>query len=289
MTRQVPRDDQARRGDLFRDLHTGPEPFVIANAWDAGSARILTRLGFPALATTSGGLAFSLGRPDGANLISLEEILANAQAIVAATSLPVSADLESGYGHSADEVAATVRLAAEAGLVGGSIEDATGHRDDPIHSFDSAVRRVSAAADAARSLAFPFTLTARAENFVYGRPDLKDTIRRLQAYEAAGADVLYAPGLPGADAVRAVCSCVGRPVNALAGGTGSGPSVAELASYGVRRISVGSAFSRAALGALTRAAEEVRDHGTFKFLTSAPSHGELNSLMARPADDLSWS
>lgn len=253
------------------------------NPWDAGTARVLTGVGFAALATTSAGLAHSLGRADGANLVGRDETLANARSIVEATPLPVSADLESGFGRTPDEVAATIRLAAEAGLVGGSIEDATGRADEPVHPFEAAVDRVAAAVEAAKALDFPFTLTARAENFLYGRPDLRDTIRRLQAFEAAGADVLYAPGLPDADAIRAVCSSVGRPVNVLTGGAGPRLSVAELSDLGVRRISLGSALSRAALGALVRAAEEIRDHGTFGFSADALPYAQANALMPTDA------
>ena len=219
--------DQHRRAIRFRRLHEGSEPFVVANAWDAGSACMLTQVGFAALATTSAGLAFALGRPDGANRVSRDETLANARAIVAATHLPVSADLESGYGETAEELATTIRLAADAGLVGGSIEDATGDPDHPIHPFDSAVERVAAAAATARELPFAFTLTARAENYLYGRPDLDDTIRRLRAFEAVGADVLYAPSLPDQETIRTVCASVGRPVNVLARGSGLETSVFE--------------------------------------------------------------
>ena len=267
---------QASRAELFQRLHS-KDVFVVANAADAGSARLLTGLGFPALATTSAGLAYALGRADGANLVTRDEALANAAAIVAATRLPVSADLESGYGHTPQEVADTVRLAAEVGLVGCSIEDATGIPDAPVLELTEAVDRVAAAVEAARLLPFGFVLTARAENFLYGRPDLADTIARLQAFEAAGADVLYAPGLPDAEAIRAVCSSVGRPVNVLAGPAVGG--VAELAALGVRRVSLGSAFARAALGGLLAAATEVVEHGTFGFLAGTTTYARMNSLL----------
>ncbi|HEY0696301.1 MAG TPA: isocitrate lyase/phosphoenolpyruvate mutase family protein, partial [Micromonospora sp.] len=208
--------DQHRKGVIFRDLHTADVPFVMPNPWDAGTARLLTQAGFAALATTSAGLSFGLGRPDGANLVSRAEALAHAKAVVESTHLPVSADLENGFGDAPEQVAETVRQAAATGLVGCSIEDATGRPDDPVHPFAAAVERVAAAVEAARSLPFPFTLTARAENFLHGRPDLDDTIRRLRAYEEVGADVLFAPGLPDLAAVRAVCSSVSRPVNVLA-------------------------------------------------------------------------
>lgn len=269
--------DQASRAKEFRRLHEAGT-FVLANAWDAGSARLLTGLGFAALGTTSGGLAFALGRADGANLVSRDETVANAGAIAAATDLPVSADLESGFGRTPAEVAETIRLAAGAGLVAGSVEDATGVAAAPIRDLADAVDRVTAAVEAARALPFDFVLTARAENFLYGRPDLDDTIARLQAYADAGADVLYAPGLPDDHAVRAVCESVGKPVNVLA--SRATRSVAELAALGVRRVSLGSATSRAALGALVAAATEVAGHGTFGFLATAPTYAQVNAWLA---------
>ncbi|GII89999.1 isocitrate lyase/PEP mutase family protein [Sinosporangium siamense] len=275
--------EQHRRAVAFQALHRGPEPFVVPNPWDAGTARLLAGLGFAALATTSAGLAFTLGRPDGANRVTRAETLANAAAIVEATRLPVSADLESGFGDTPEEVAETIRLAAETGLVGGSVEDSTGSGADPQRSLAEAVERVSAAVEAARALPFPFTVTARAENFFVGRPDLDDTIRRLQAYEEAGADVLYAPGLPDADAVHAVCSSVTRPVNILAGGA-LRLSVADLGDLGARRISVGSTLVRAALTAFTRGAQELHDHGTLSFATDTTSHRDLNTLMERAGE-----
>ncbi|MEV3991486.1 isocitrate lyase/phosphoenolpyruvate mutase family protein [Streptomyces sp. NPDC049837] len=268
--------DQRRKAEEFRALHAADRPFVVANPWDAGTARVLTGLGFAALATTGAGFAHSLGRPDGQ--VTREEILDNAAAIVEATHLPVSADLESGFGETPDDVAETIRLAARAGLVGGSVEDSTGRADDPVRPLEEAAERVAAAVAAARELDFPFTVTARAENFFQGRPDLPDTIRRLQAYEEAGADVLYAPALPDADAVRAVCTSVGRPVNVLMGGA-LPLSVPELGRLGVRRVSVGSAMSRAAYGALVRAAEEIRDHGTFTFGADALPYADLNRIL----------
>ena len=280
-TRDGEPEDQAAKAAAFRALHARPGAFVIPNPWDAGSARILASLGFEALATTSAGLANALGLRDGA--AGRAETLANARAIVDATPLPVSADLENGFGDAPEAAAETIRLAAEAGLVGGSIEDASGDPARPIYDHGQAVERVAAAVAAARALPFPFMLTARAENFLHGRADLDDTIRRLQAFEQAGADVLYAPGLPGLDAVRAVCAAVSRPVNVLAGGS-SPPTVAALAEAGVRRISLGSGLSRAALGSLMRAARELKEAGTFGFLADALSSGEANGLMlpARP-------
>ncbi|MEU8763536.1 isocitrate lyase/phosphoenolpyruvate mutase family protein [Streptomyces sp. NPDC048659] len=267
----VGRAGQAEKGAVLRRLHERGV-FVVANAWDAESAAMLTGLGFPALATTSGGLALALGRPDAGNLISRAEALANAAAIAEATTLPVTADLESGYGATPDDVAETIRLAAAVGLAGGSIEDATGDPAAPVRPLGEAVERVEAAVAAARALPFPFVITARAENHLYGRDDLADTIARLQAFEAAGADVLYAPGLPGAAEIRSVCAAVGRPVNVLAGRAVG--SVAELAALGARRVSLGSSLARAEArtpGAGRTAAEEVATAGTFGFLAAPPA------------------
>ncbi len=269
--------DKARK---FQALHDRPGAFVIANAWDAGSARILAALGFEALATSSAGLAFALGRRDGEGAISRDETLANARAIAEATDLPVAADLENGFGDAPEAAALTIRLAAEAGLVGGSIEDATGDRARPIYDFAQAVERVAAAAEATRALPFPFTFVARAENFLCGRPDLDDTIRRLQAFEAAGADMLFAPGLPGIDAIRTVCAALTRPVNVIMGLKGAAYSVDQLAEAGVRRISLGSSLARAALGGLLRAAKEVREQGTFTYADQALAFADANAYMA---------
>jgi 2-methylisocitrate lyase-like PEP mutase family enzyme len=274
---------QHEKAVAFRRLHERPGAFIIPNPWDAGTARLLASFGFEALATTSAGLAFALGRRDGEDAVTREEVLANARAIVAATPLPVSADLESGYGATPDAVGETIRLAAEAGLVGGSVEDTTGDPGRPIHDFDAAVERVVAAVAAARSLPFPFTLTARAENFLHGRPDLDDTILRLKAFDAAGADVLYAPGLRDLDTIRTVCAAVSKPVNVVMGLSGPAFSTAELAAAGVKRISVGSALARAAFGAVARAAEEMRRHGTFAFGADGVPYAELTRLMpAKP-------
>lgn len=271
---------QSQKAESFRALHARPGAFVIPNPWDAGSARILASLGFEALATTSAGFAFSLGRQDATAALARDDILANARAIVAATDLPVSADLESGFGETTKSVAETIRLAAEAGLVGGSIEDATYDPRRPIYELPRAVERVAAAVEAARSLPFAFTMTARAENFLFGRHDLDDTIRRLQAFEAAGADVLYAPGLTDIEAIRTVCASVSKPVNVVMGLKGRSFSVDELAAVGVRRISVGSALARAALGALVRAAREIKEQGTFTFANDAMPFADVNALMA---------
>jgi 2-methylisocitrate lyase-like PEP mutase family enzyme len=270
---------QSEKAKRFRQLHEGPGAFVIPNPWDAGTARMLAALGFEALATTSAGLAFSLGRRDGEGLVTREEVLAHVRAIVGASDLPVAADLENGFGDTPEVVAETIRLAAGAGLVGGSIEDATGDEGRPIYEYVHAVERVEAAVEAARSLPFPFTLTARAENFLHGRANLEDTIRRLKAFAEAGADVLYAPGLPSLEAIRAVCTAVApRPVNALTGAAGR--SVADLAGAGVRRISTGSALHRAAMGTFLSAAREMKEKGTFTFLEKATPFAELSSFMA---------
>jgi 2-methylisocitrate lyase-like PEP mutase family enzyme len=270
---------QAEKGARFQALHAGPGAFIIPNPWDAGTARVLASAGFAALTTTSAGLAFTLGRRDGARLVSREETLANAKAIADAVELPVAADLENGFGDAPETVAETIRRAGlEAGLVGGSIEDSTGDPARPIYDVSLAVERVAAAVEAARALPFPFMLVARAENYLHGRPDLDDTIRRLQAYEAAGADVLYAPGLTKADDLRLVCASVSRPVNALAGLRGVGFTVRELEALGVRRISVGSLLHRAAWGALLRAAREMADAGTFTFADEALTFADASRL-----------
>jgi 2-methylisocitrate lyase-like PEP mutase family enzyme len=274
------RASQAEKAERFRVLHAGPGAFVIPNPWDAGTARILAGLGFEALTTTSAGLAYTLGRRDGAGVVTRDEALANAKAIVDATDLPVAADLENGYGHAPEAAAETIRLAGKAaGLVGGSIEDATGDPGQPIYDFQHAVERVAAAAEAARAFPFPFVLVGRAENFLHGRPDLDDTIRRLQAFETVGAGALYAPGITRPEDIRTVCTSVTKPVNALMGLKSASFSVAELEALGVRRISVGSALSRAALGAFVRAAREIREHGTFAFAGEAIPYAEANDLM----------
>jgi 2-methylisocitrate lyase-like PEP mutase family enzyme len=270
---------QAEKAVLFRALHERKKPFVIGNPWDAGSARILTSLKYEALSTTSAGLAFSLGRRDGTASVSRADALANAKSIVEATELPVAADLENGYGHRPEDAAETIRQAADAGLVGGSIEDATGNEADPIYDFNHAVERVGAAAEAVRALPFPFMFVARAENYLHGRPDLENTIRRLQAFEKAGAEVLYAPGLTTAEEIRTVCSSVTKPVNVLMGLKGANRlTVAELGELGVRRISLGSGFSRAALTAFLHAAREVIDDGTFTFADEAMYISELTAM-----------
>src|ERR1700741_4460511 len=238
----------------FRALHDRLGAFVIPNPWDAGSARILVGLGFEALATSSAASAGVLGRRDG--MVTRDEALAHARGIVEAADVPVSADLRKGFGDSPEAVAETIRLAAETGLAGGSIEDATGDRDRPLFDFDHAVERVAAAAEAAPALSFPFVLTARTENFLRGKLDLDDTIRRLQAFEKAGADVLFAPGLPDLESVRAVCAAVSKPVNFMAGIKGRSFTVAELEVAGVNRISVAPSLYRAAMTGLIDAERE---------------------------------
>ena len=267
--------NQSEKAERFRTLHQ--ETFVIANAWDAGSARILTALGFPALATSSGACANVLGRRDGA--ITREEALAHAKAIVDATDLPVSADLEKGFGDTPGIVAETIRLAAETGLVGGSIEDATGDPARPLFDPSLARDRIAAAVQAARALPFPFMVTARTENYLRGNPDLDDTIRRLRSFEAAGADVLMAPGLPDLDAVRSVCAAVSRPVNFMAGIKGKSFTVAALSQAGVRRVSLATSLYRAAMTGLENAAREVAESGTFGYLDEALSTPALNAFM----------
>jgi len=267
---------QEEKGTAFRALHEGKAAFIIPNPWDIGTARLLAHLGFDALATTSAGYAFSLGQRD--NTVGREAMMTHVAAIASATDLPVSADLENGFGDDPQTVAETIRLAAAAGVAGGSIEDSTSHPENPIYEHALAVERVRAAADAARSFPFPFTLTARAENYLVGRPDLDDTIRRLQAYQDAGADVLYAPGLQTREDIAAVVSSVDRPVNVIMGLQGVELSVRELSELGVKRISVGSALSRAAIGGFLRAAREMREHGTFTFANDAISFREISGL-----------
>lgn len=265
--------------EAFKKLHQQDAAFIVPNPWDAGTARILTSLGFEALATTSAGYAFSVGRRDSAASLSRDEILANAKAIVDATDLPVTADLEDGFGAEPKACAETIDLAAKIGLVGGSIEDATGDENDPIFEFEYAVERVAAAAEMARDL--PFVLTARTENYLWGRPDIDDTIRRLQAFAEAGADVLYAPGLPDIGSIKAVCDAVSKPVNVVMGLQGAAMSVHELSDAGVRRISVGGSFARAALGAFICAAEEVRDKGTFTYAEDTVPDRVVRRMMSK--------
>ena len=267
---------QEDKGKVFRGLHERSSAFLIPNPWDVGSARLLAALGFEALATTSAGYALSIGKLDGA--VGREAMMAHVATIAAATDLPVNADLENGFGDAPEAAAETIRLAAGAGVVGGSIEDRSRCAERGVYELDHATERVHAAAEAARGLPFPFTLTARAENYLAGRPDLRDTIKRLQAYQEAGADVLYAPGLARKEDIAAVVREVDRPVNVVMGLQGAQLSRDELSAIGVKRISVGSALSRAALGALLRAAEEMREHGTFTFANDAVSSRDLSAM-----------
>jgi 2-methylisocitrate lyase-like PEP mutase family enzyme len=267
---------QVEKGRAFRALHEREGAFIIPNPWDVGSARLLAHLGFEALATTSAGYAFSVGQRD--STIGSEEMLAHAATIASATNLPVSADLENGYGDSPEEVAETVRLAVGAGLAGCSVEDATGRSDQPIYEMALAAERIKAAVEAVRGLPFTFTLTGRAENFLHGRADLKDTIARLQAYQEAGANVLYAPCITRKEDIAALVSSVDRPVNVLMGMQGVRLSLADLAALGVKRVSVGSALCRAAFGAFLRGAREMKEKGTFTFAEEAVSFHDITQM-----------
>jgi 2-methylisocitrate lyase-like PEP mutase family enzyme len=269
---------QAGKGDNFRTLHERAGAFIIPNPYDVGTARLLAFLGFEALATTSAGCAFALGQRD--YTLTRAQVLKHAAEIVAATDLPVSADLEGGFGDDPETVAETFRLAAATGLAGGSIEDATGRQDNPIYEHELAVERVRAAAEVTRALSFPFMLTARSENYLVGRSDLKDTIARLQAYQEAGANVLYAPGLRTKEDIAAVISSVDRPVNILMPLQGVHFSLTELSNLGVKRVSVGSALSRAALGAFLRAAREMKQQGTFTFVDEGVPYAEISAMFA---------
>jgi 2-methylisocitrate lyase-like PEP mutase family enzyme len=268
---------QADKAAQFRVLHQAPEAFVVANVWDGGSARMMAGLGFPALATSSGASAGLLGKRDGR--VTRDEAMAQARVICEATDLPVSADLEKGFGDTPEIVAETIRLAADAGLVGCSIEDASGNPAMPIYDLGQATARIAAAVAAARVLPFPFTLTGRTENFLRGRADLDDTIRRLKAYEAAGADALMAPGLPDLEAVRAVCAAVGKPFNFMAGIKGKSFSVAALTAAGVKRISLATSLYRAAMTGLLSAAKEVRERGTFGYIDTSLATPDMNAFL----------
>jgi 2-methylisocitrate lyase-like PEP mutase family enzyme len=270
---------QAEKANRFRALHERSGTFIIPNPWDVGSARLLEHAGFEALATTSAGVAFNLGRPDGH--VTRDEKLAHCRAVCEATDLPVNADLEKCFADDPAGVAETIRLAAATGLAGGSVEDSTGDPANPIFAFDLAVERVRAAVAAARAQAFPFMLTARAENLLHGRRDMADTIKRLQAFEAVGADVLYAPGLSTLDEVRAVVSAVKKPVNVLMIGAGKEFTQESLAAAGAKRISVGGGLSRIAYGAVLTAAKEMKDKGTFSFTFGGVSNKELNTIFGK--------
>lgn len=271
--------EQVEKGNRFRELHAAPGAFLIGNCWDGGTAWILTGLGFKALATSSAASAGTLGRLDGQ--VSREEALDQARLIAGCTSLPVSADLENGFGDAPSFVAETIRLAATTGLVGASIEDATGNQARPLYDASHAAERVAAAAEAAKAVGFPFTLTARAENFLRGNPDLDDTIRRLQAYERAGADVLFAPGLPDLAAVRAVCAAVTKPVNFMVGMPKKSFTLRELTDAGVKRISLAQSLYRAAMSGLVVAAREAVEQGTFGYVETGLSSAELSAFLRR--------
>jgi 2-methylisocitrate lyase-like PEP mutase family enzyme len=268
------------KGTTFRDLHARDGAFVVANAWDAGSARLFASLGFEALATTSAGLSYVLGRRDGA--ATRDQTLESTRAIVDATDRPVSADLENGFGDAPETVAETIRRAAAIGLAGGSIEDATGDPARPLYDFGHAVERVAAAVEAARAQPTPFVLTARAEGLLFPQPDLDDVIRRLQAFEAAGAEVLFAPSAPDLDTLRRICGAVSRPVNVFAG---PGVTLRALADAGARRVSVGSSLARAALGAAQRAAREILNAGSFSYARESVPYDEANALMLEPTSE----
>ena len=272
---------QAEKAATFRALHARPGAFIIPNPWDTGTARLLASIGFEALATTSLGVANSLGRPDGTGAVSRGEVLANCRTIADATDLPVNADLENGYADEPRAAAEIIRLASEAGMVGGSIEDATGDPGRPIYDFALAVERVQAAVEVARALPVPFLLTARAENLIHGRLDLDDTIKRLQAFEKAGADVLYAPGLRDLATVRAVTGAVGKPVNVVMSHIDPALTAAELAAAGVKRISVGGSLSRLALASFLRGAREMKDTGGFTWSRDTVTGKELKGIFTR--------
>jgi len=273
---------QAEKAKAFQDLHQRAGAFIIPNPWDAGTAQILASLGFEALATTSFGVANVLGRRDGTGAVTSDDILENCRVIDAATALPVSADLENCFADEPRAAAEMIRHAADAGMVGGSIEDFTGDHNAPVYDFDHAVERVQAAVEVARALPFPFMLTARSENLLHGRDDLDDTIRRLQAFEAVGADVLYAPGLKDLETIRTVTSVVNKPVNVVMGLADPALTADQLADAGVRRISVGGALSRIALAAVLKAAREMRLEGRFTFVRDMASVRELRDMFQHP-------
>lgn len=269
---------QLERARRFQSLHRQPGAFIIPNPWDRGSARLLELLGFEALASTGAGHAFSRGLPDFS--VGRDAMLAHLADLASTTDLPLSADLENGFGSSPATVAETIALAAAAGMVGGSIEDATGDPAAPLYPLPLATERIHAAAAAARALPFPFTLTARAENFLVGKPDLADTIARLQAYQEAGADVLFAPGLKSKEDIASVVGAVDRPVNVIMGFAGVQLDLAQLAALGVKRVSVGGSLARAAYGALLRAGRELREQGSFGYAEEAIGGPEINRLLS---------
>jgi 2-methylisocitrate lyase-like PEP mutase family enzyme len=279
-----PETNARARGAAFRELHSGPDLLLLANAWDAGSARLLEAAGFRALATTSAGVAFTLGRRDGDGALSRDETLDITRAIVDAVHVPVTADLENGFGDTPEHAAETIRRAGAVGLSGGSIEDATFRPDAPILPLSLAVERIHAAVEAARTLPHPFVLTARAENFIRGRPHLDDTLRRLEAFERAGADVLFAPGLPNRQALEDACRSFAKPINYVVGCGPTRFTLAELREIGVRRVSVGATLIRHAFESVRRAAHEMLNVGTFDYLERLPSFAEVNTIMRAPSE-----
>jgi 2-methylisocitrate lyase-like PEP mutase family enzyme len=272
---------QSERARAFRTLHERPGIFVMPNPWDAGTAKLFASLGFEALATTSFGLANALGRVDGTLAVNRDELIANCREIAGATDLPVNADLENGYADDPKKAAEIFRMAAEAGIVGGSIEDATGRADEPIYDFNLAVERVAAAAEVARALPFPFTFTARAENFLHGRRDLDDTVKRLQAFARAGADVLYAPGLRDLATIRQVAAAVSKPLNVVMSAADPDLTTQQLAEAGVKRISIGGALSRLAFAAVRDAALAMRDKGSYTWVRDAMPAKDLKAILQK--------
>jgi 2-methylisocitrate lyase-like PEP mutase family enzyme len=273
---------QSEKAAVFRALHERPGAFIIPNPWDAGTAKLLAALGFEALATTSLGLANMLGRAD--SVVTRAEVIDNCRAIAAATDLPVNADLENCFAHAPEAAAETIRLAAEAGAVGGSIEDYSGDPANPIYDFDLAVARVRAAADIAHALPVPLLLTARAENLLHGGHDLADAIRRLQAYEAAGADVLYAPGLRNLAEVRHVVGAVRRPFNVVTGWLDPDITAAQLAEAGAKRISVGGALSRLALATFVNAGKAMKEQGSFAWMRQMMPIADTRRMLGAAKD-----
>ncbi len=271
---------QAEKAEIFRKLHAPGSCFVIPNPWDVGSARLLEHLGFKALASSSAGFAFSIGKNDLS--VAKSSLMVHLAAVCQATSLPVSADLQNGFGNDPEDMAVTILQAAKTGIVGGSIEDASGDSGNPIYPLELAAERVRHAASAARSLGFKFTLTARAENHLHDRPDIRDTIRRLQAYQEAGADVLFAPGIKSADDIRQIVGAIDRPLNVLAGLPGMQLSVSDLRELGVARISLGGTLARAAYGALLRAVAEIQSRGTFDYTAQGASRQMLEEVFSKP-------
>jgi 2-methylisocitrate lyase-like PEP mutase family enzyme len=270
---------QANKAQQFVDLHNQGELFILPNPWDAGSAKILTNLGFKALATTSAGYAFSQGKLDTIGKLSRDDAIAHARTIIAASPLPVSADLENGFGDSPEAVQQTIITAFEAGLAGCTIEDTSGLPDKPIYERAHAIERIAAAVETVRSLPAPFVLTARAENYLHGRPDLDDTLERLLGYESVGADVLYAPGLPDLTTIKTVCSTVKKPINVVAGIRPKGATIKDFKACGVTRVSLGSSLARVAIGASLNAARTLLDSGNFEAFDKAASFAEIESLL----------